>query len=207
MLISNRGIEEEVDRHNIFIQPYRPELMQPASYDVTLGPEFKLQMHADAFAGHNLYMDPRKDCSDLFTDIFVPKGSEFLLEPSAFVLASTYETIALGPNIISRLEGKSSLGRMGLIIHATAGFIDPGFDGQITLELSNVGTLPIVLIPGMKIGQLAFWKLPEPTTLIYGSRFAHSHYQNQAGPTTSRSYQRFRSYDVYTPLDIPDEED
>lgn len=206
MLLSNRGVEEEVDRHSIFIQPYHPELMQPASYDVTLSPEFKLQLRPDGTQGE-VFMDPREDCGNLFSDIFVPKGSEFILEPGAFALGSTYETIALGSNITSRLEGKSSLGRLGLIIHATAGFIDPGFDGQITLELSNVGTIPIILIPGMKIGQLSFWKLPEPTTLIYGSRFAHSHYQNQAGPTTSRSYQRFKLYDVYSPLDIIEEED
>lgn len=202
MLLSNRGVEEELDRHSIFIQPYRPELMQPASYDVTLSPEFKLQMRTDRVPGMpQIYMDPRQDCGSLFSDIFVPKGSEFILEPGAFALGSTYETIALGSNITSRLEGKSSLGRLGLIIHATAGFIDPGFDGQITLELSNVGTIPIILIPGMKIGQLSFWKLPEPTTLIYGSRFANSHYQNQAGPTTSRSYDRFKVYDVYEPVD------
>jgi dCTP deaminase len=206
MLLSNRGVEEEVDRHSIFIQPYRSELMQPASYDVTLGPDFKLQTHFEEIPV-NMYMDPREDCSHLFTDVHVPKGSEFVLEPGAFALGSTHETIALGSNITSRLEGKSSLGRLGLIIHATAGFIDPGFDGQITLELSNVGTIPILLIPGMKIGQLSFWKLPEPTTLIYGSRFAYSHYQNQAGPTCSRSYERFKLYDVYTPLDTEAEDD
>lgn len=203
MLLSNRGIEEEVDRHSIFIQPYRPELMQPASYDITLGPEFKLQLASDA-AFSSLVMDPRQDCSDMFSDVYVPKGSEFVLDPGAFALASTFETIALGSNIAARLEGKSSLGRIGLIVHATAGFIDPGFDGQITLELSNVGTIPIVLIPGMKIGQLSFWKLPEPTTLMYGSRFANSHYQNQAGPTASRSFQNFKVYDVYESVDNRD---
>lgn len=206
MLLSNRGVEEEIDRHSIFIQPYRPGLMQPASYDVTLSPEFKLQLRSDVVynegnISQQVFMDPREDCGNLFSDIYVPKGSEFILEPGAFALGSTFETIALGSNITSRLEGKSSLGRLGLIIHATAGFIDPGFDGQITLELSNVGTIPIILIPGMKIGQLSFWKLPEPTTLIYGSRFANSHYQNQAGPTTSRSHQNFKIYDVYTPVD------
>lgn len=208
MLLSNRGVEEEIDRHSIFIQPYHPELMQPASYDVTLSPEFKLQLRTEHVPGlPEAYMDPREDCSNLFSDVFVPKGSEFILGPGDFALGSTYETIALGSNITSRLEGKSSLGRLGLIIHATAGFIDPGFDGQITLELSNVGTIPIVLIPGMKIGQLSFWKLPEPTTLLYGSRFAHSHYQNQAGPTTSRSFQRFKIYDVYQPIDTLGEDE
>jgi dCTP deaminase len=206
MLLSNRGMEEEIDRHSIFIQPYHDELIQPASYDVTLGPDFKLQMQLDnEDLQSEIYMDPREDCGNLFTDVYVPKGAEFILQPGAFALGSTHETVALGSNITARLEGKSSLGRLGLIIHATAGFIDPGFDGQITLELSNVGTIPILLIPGMKIGQLSFWKLPEPTTLIYGSRFAHSHYQNQAGPTTSRSYERFKVYDVYTPVNVREE--
>jgi dCTP deaminase len=201
VLLSNRGVEEEIRFNNIIIQPYRPELIQPASYDITLGPEFKLQLCPDTANNTDAAMDPRVNNEDLFTDVYVPQGSEFVLNPGAFALGSSHEVIGLNTNITARLEGKSSLGRLGLIIHATAGFIDPGFDGQITLELSNVGTLPIVLIPGMKIGQLSFWKLPEPTTLSYGSRYSDSHYQNQAGPTTSRSYERFKIYDVYSEVD------
>jgi dCTP deaminase len=147
------------------------------------------------------YIDPSIDNGDAFSDVFVPRGDDFILYPGAFALGSTFETVALGSNITARLEGKSSLGRLGLVIHATAGFIDPGFEGQITLELSNVGTMPILLRPGMRIGQLCFFKLPEPATIIYGTRFAGSHYQNQAGPTTSRSFERFKVYDVYGQLD------
>jgi dCTP deaminase len=205
MLLSNRNIEEEIGFKSIIIHPYRPELIQPCSYDVTLGPDFKVQFSPD-YADYNqaeVVIDPREDSSDYFADVHVPKGSELILRPGAFVLGHTHETIALNSNILSRLEGKSSLGRLGLIIHATAGFIDPGFEGQITLELSNVGTMPIILIPGMKIGQLAFFKLPEPTTLIYGGRWSNSHYQNQAGPTTSRIHDKFRIYDVYE-VDNPD---
>lgn len=198
MLLSNRGIEEEVRFNNIIINPYRNELIQPASYDVTLGPEFKIQLRADLeLEGDTFVIDPRVDSSQYFSDVSVPKGSEFVLFPGDFVLASTHEVIGLGSNMTARLEGKSSLGRLGLIIHATAGFIDPGFEGQVTLELSNVGTLPIALIPGMKIGQMCFFKLPEPSTILYGSRWAGSHYQNQAGPTCSRSHENFKIYDVY----------
>lgn len=197
MLLSNRNIEEEIGFRSIIIQPYRPELIQPCSYDVTLGPDFKVQLSPDEDYLREAVIDPREDSTDYFADVHVPKGSEFILHPGAFVLAHTHEVISLNSNILSRLEGKSSLGRLGLVIHATAGFIDPGFEGQITLELSNVGTMPIILIPGMKIGQLAFFKLPEPTTLIYGSKWAGSHYQNQAGPTTSRIHEKFKVYDVY----------
>ena len=196
MLVSNRGLLEEIRFDNIVIQPFRPELTQPASYDVTLSPEFKVQMQFDPDSDVP-YLDPAQDSAPYFTDVFVPKGAAFQLDPGAFVLGSTFETIALGANIAARLEGKSSLGRLGLIVHSTAGFIDPGFDGQITLEFSNVGTMPLILYPGMKIGQLCFYRLPEPTTLLYGSRAAGSHYQNQAGPTTSRSYENFKTYNVY----------
>jgi len=201
MLISNRGLMEELRFDNILIQPFRQELIQPASYDVTLAPDFKVQMQFDSPLDAP-YIDPQFDSSEYFIDVSVPKGSAFQLDPGAFVLGSTFETVALGANIASRLEGKSSLGRLGLVIHSTAGFIDPGFDGQITLEFSNVGTMPLLLWPGMKIGQLSFFRLPEPTTLLYGSRAAGSHYQNQAGPTCSRSYENFKIYDVY-PEDSP----
>jgi dCTP deaminase len=196
VLISNRGLLEEIRFDNIVIQPFRQELIQPASYDVTLSAEFKVQMHFDA-ESDTPYIDPKEDSSDYFMDVSVPKGAAFQLDPGSFVLASTFETIALGANISARVEGKSSLGRLGLVVHSTAGFVDPGFDGQITLELSNSGTMPILLWPGMKIAQLCFYRLPEPTTLLYGSRAAGSHYQNQAGPTCSRSYENFKTYDVY----------
>ena len=196
MLISNRGLLEEIRFDNIVIQPFRQELIQPASYDVTLAPDFKVQLQFDSPVDAP-YIDPQLDSSEYFTDLYVPNGAAFQLDPGAFVLGSTFETVALGANIAARLEGKSSLGRLGLVIHSTAGFIDPGFDGQITLEFSNLGTMPLLLWPGMKIGQLSFFRLPEPTTLLYGSRAAGSHYQNQAGPTCSRSYENFKIYNVY----------
>lgn len=200
MLLSNRGIVEEVRFQNIIIQPFFEELMQPSSYDVLLSHEFKVQ-YAPAPGEVSPDVDPAVDNSQYFIDVEVPKGSSFALEPGAFVLGSTFEVVALGANIAARLEGKSSLGRLGLVVHSTAGFVDPGFDGQITLELSNVGTMPIILRPGMKIGQLCFFQLTDPTTLLYGSRSARSHYQNQAGPTCSRSFENFAVYDVYPESD------
>ncbi len=197
MLLSNRGIVEEIRFENIIIQPFAQDQIQPSSYDVILGPDFKVMMQFENSADAP-YLDPQYDSSDYFIDVHVPKGSAFELSPGAFALGSTFETIALGANVAARVEGKSSLGRLGLVVHSTAGFIDPGFEGQITLELSNDGTMPLLLYPGMKIGQLCFFLLPEPTTLLYGSRAAGSHYQYQAGPTTSKSYDKFKLKDVYS---------
>jgi dCTP deaminase len=198
MLLSNRDISEEERHGAIVIQPFRPELLQPSSIDVLLSSEFMVQRR---YSDPEIVVDPRIDNSGMFDLVEIPEGGEFIIYPGDFVLGSTYETILLGANFAARIEGKSSLGRLGLVVHSTAGFIDPGFDGQITLELSNVGTTPIVLIPGMKVAQLCFFKLPEPTTILYGTRFAGSHYQNQSGPTCSRSHQNFKVYDVYGSLD------
>jgi dCTP deaminase len=193
MLLSNRDILEEKRFDNIVIQPFHPELMQPSSYDVTLSCEFLVQKQVNL----STTIDPKIDSSSYFQAVTVPKGSAIQLTPGSFILASTHEAIALGANITARCEGKSSLGRLGLQIHSTAGFIDPGFEGTVTLELSNNGTTSILLYPGMKIAQLCFFKLPQPSTILYGSRFAGSHYQNQSGPTASKSHENFKIYDVY----------
>lgn len=198
MLLSNRRIVEEIQHENIIIQPYRKEFVQPTSYDVLLGPDFKFQLQAE---GIKPDIDPAVDSSEYFFDVRPPRGKPIALEPGAFALASTYEVFYLGPNVAAQVEGKSSLGRLGLQVHATAGFVDPGFEGQITLELSNVGTLPLLLYPGMKIAQVLFYLLPEPSTILYGSRAAGSHYQNQAGPTCSRIHERFKIYEVYGEVD------
>jgi dCTP deaminase len=205
MLLSNRDILEEARFDNIVIQPYKAELLQPASYDVTLSPEFQSQL--EIIDDGQAFIDPKQDTSQYFNNIYVPKESGFLLGPGAFALGSTHEVISLGANIAARCEGKSSLGRLGLQVHCTAGFIDPGFEGTVTFEFSNVGTMPIVLWPGMKIGQLCFFKLPNPSTILYGSRTAGSHYQYQAGPTTSRSHESFKVYDVYPEVDTVESTD
>lgn len=195
MLLSNRRISEEIVHENIVIQPYSRAQLQPTSYDVILGPDFKFEYTKEDMPFGSV--DPGISSEEFFYDVRPPKGSGVLLSPGQFALGSTYEVIALGPNVAAQVEGKSSLGRLGLQVHATAGFIDPGFDGQVTLELSNVGSIPIVLYPGMKVAQILFYLMPEPSTILYGSSAAGSHYQNQAGPTTSRSYQNFNIVDVY----------
>ncbi|MQS06995.1 dCTP deaminase [Streptomyces alkaliphilus] len=183
MLLSDKDIRAEIETGRVTIDPYDPEMVQPSSIDVRLDRYFRV------FENHRYpHIDPAVEQPDL-TRTIEPVGDEpFILHPGEFVLASTYELIGLPEDIASRLEGKSSLGRLGLLTHSTAGFIDPGFRGHVTLELSNVATLPIKLWPGMKIGQLCLFRLTSPAERPYGSGARGSRYQNQRGPTASRSY-------------------
>lgn len=160
--------------------------MQPASVDIRVDARFRI------FSNH-LYtcIDPRECQDDLTTLVEVEEGGVFILHPGEFVLGSTIERVTLGPAFVARLEGKSSLGRLGLLCHATAGWIDPGFSGRITLELSNVSNLPIKVYPGMPIGQLSFARLSSPARRPYGSETTGSKYQGQDGPTQSRMWQAF----------------
>ena len=161
-------------------------MVQPASIDVRLDRLFRL------FDNHRYpVIDPAADQSDLARQVDVGPDQPFVLHPGEFVLGATYELVTLGDDIAARLEGKSSLGRLGLLTHSTAGFIDPGFSGHVTLELSNAATMPILLYPGMKIGQLCFFDLSSPAEHPYGSQGAGSHYQGQRGPTPSRTHERF----------------
>ncbi len=161
-------------------------MVQPSSIDVRLDRYFRV------FENHRYpHIDPAVEQPDLTRRIEPPGEEPFILHPGEFVLASTYELITLPEDLASRLEGKSSLGRLGLLAHSTAGFIDPGFSGHVTLELSNVATLPIKLWPGMKIGQLCMFRLTSPAERPYGSAGVGSRYQGQRGPTASRSYQNF----------------
>ena len=168
------------------IDPYESELIQPSSIDVRLDRYFRV------FENHRYpHIDPAVEQPDL-TRLVEADGEEpFVLHPGEFVLGSTLELCRLPDDLAGRLEGKSSLGRLGLLTHSTAGFIDPGFNGHITLELSNVANLPITLWPGMKIGQLCILRLTSPAEHPYGSMRAGSKYQGQRGPTPSRSYQNF----------------
>ncbi|MEW2547003.1 dCTP deaminase [Streptomyces sp. NPDC047002] len=191
MLLSDKDIRAELDSGSVRIEPYDPSMVQPSSIDVRLDRYFRV------FENH-LYphIDPAVEQSGL-TRLVEPEGDDaFILHPGEFVLASTYEVISLPDGIASRLEGKSSLGRLGLVTHSTAGFIDPGFSGHVTLELSNMATLPIKLWPGMKIGQLCLFRLSSPAEFPYGSKRAGSRYQGQRGPTASRSYLNFHRTDV-----------
>jgi dCTP deaminase len=186
VLLSDRDIRAELDSGRISLDPYEPDMIQPSSIDVRLDRFFRL------FDNHKYpVIDPAQDQPDL-TRLVETEGDEpFVLHPGEFVLGSTYESVALPDDVAARLEGKSSLGRLGLLTHSTAGFIDPGFTGHVTLELSNVATLPIQLWPGMKIGQLCFFRLSSPAENPYGSSVYGSRYQGQRGPTASRSFQNF----------------
>ncbi|WP_026553469.1 dCTP deaminase [Arthrobacter sp. H20] len=186
MLISDRDIRTEIDRQRIVLDPYDEAMVQPSSVDVRIDRYFRL------FDNHKYaHIDPAEDQPELTRLVEVDPDEPFILHPGEFVLGSTYETVTLADDIAARLEGKSSLGRLGLLTHSTAGFIDPGFSGHVTLELSNMATLPIKLWPGSKIGQLCFFRLTSPSEHPYGSGPYGNRYQGQRGPTASRSHQNF----------------
>jgi len=186
VLLSDRDIKAELDQGRIGLDPFDPALIQPSSIDVRLDRYFRL------FDNHKYpFIDPAEDQPELTHLVETKPDEPFILHPGEFVLGSTYEQVSLPDDIAARLEGKSSLGRLGLLTHSTAGFIDPGFSGHVTLELSNVATLPIKLWPGMKIGQLCYFRLSSPAENPYGSSIYGSRYQGQRGPTASRSFQNF----------------
>ncbi|CAM5660683.1 dCTP deaminase, dUMP-forming OS=Streptomyces alboniger OX=132473 GN=dcd PE=3 SV=1 [Streptomyces alboniger] len=191
VLLSDKDIRAEIDSGRVRIDPYDESMVQPSSIDVRLDRYFRV------FENHRYpHIDPSVEQADL-TRLVEPEGDEpFILHPGEFVLASTYEVISLPDDLASRLEGKSSLGRLGLVTHSTAGFIDPGFSGHVTLELSNLATLPIKLWPGMKIGQLCMFRLTSPAEAPYGSERYGSRYQGQRGPTASRSFLNFHRTQV-----------
>jgi dCTP deaminase len=192
VLLSDRDIRAEIDSGHVCLEPYDASMVQPSSIDIRLDRYFRL------FDNHKYpFIDPAQDQPDLTREIEVERDEPFILHPGEFVLASTYEVVTLPDNLAARLEGKSSLGRLGLLTHSTAGFVDPGFSGHVTLELSNVATLPIKLWPGMKVGQLCFIRLSSATENPYGSAKYGSRYQGQRGPTASRSFQGFHCTDVY----------
>ncbi|MBP2397024.1 dCTP deaminase [Glutamicibacter protophormiae] len=186
MLYSDGDIRREIESGEIGLEPFNAEMIQPASVDVRIDRFFRL------FDNHKYaHIDPAQDQSELTRLVEVDPEEPFILHPGEFVLGSTYEVVTLGNSIAARLEGKSSLGRLGLLTHSTAGFIDPGFSGHVTLELSNMATLPIKLWPGSKIGQLCFFKLTSETENPYGSGPYGNRYQGQRGPTASRSHLNF----------------
>ncbi|ACZ32189.1 deoxycytidine triphosphate deaminase [Xylanimonas cellulosilytica DSM 15894] len=191
MLLSDRDIAAELESGRVVLEPYDPAMLQPSSVDVRLDRFFRL------FDNHKYpFIDPSQEQPELTRLVEVTDDEPFVLHPGEFVLGSTFETITLPDDIAARLEGKSSLGRLGLLTHSTAGFIDPGFSGHVTLELSNVATLPILLWPGMKIGQTCFFRLSSPSANPYGSGASGSRYQGQRGPTASRSWQSFHRSSV-----------
>ena len=191
MLLSDRDIRAELAAGRIGLDPLDLDMVQPSSIDVRLDRFFRL------FDNHKYpFIDPAEDQPDLTHLVEVDADQPFILHPGEFVLGSTFELVTLPDDVAARLEGKSSLGRLGLLTHSTAGFVDPGFSGHVTLELSNVATLPIKLWPGMKIGQLCFFRLSSPTENPYGSGPYGNRYQGQRGPTASRSFMNFHRTDV-----------
>ena len=191
MLLSDRDIRSCVDSGRVRLEPWDPQMIQPSSIDVHLDRFFRL------FNNHKYpVIDPAADQPELTRLVDVSAEGSLILHPGEFVLGSTYEKVTLADDVAARLEGKSSLGRLGLLTHSTAGFIDPGFSGHVTLELSNTATLPIALYPGMKVGQLCFFQLSSAAEKPYGSGASGSRYQGQRGPTASRSHLNFPRIDV-----------
>ncbi len=191
MLLSDRDLKAEIGAGRLALDPYDAGLVQPSSIDVRLDRFFRVFNNS-----RYTHIDPAAQQDDL-TALVEPDGEDaFVLHPGEFVLGSTLEVVTLPDDLAGRLEGKSSLGRLGLLTHSTAGFIDPGFTGHITLELSNVANLPIMLWPGMKIGQLCLFRLSSPSEFPYGSAINGSRYQGQRGPTPSRSFQNFHRTQV-----------
>ncbi len=188
MILSDRSIREQLAAGRIVIDPLDESLIQPSSIDVRISNLFRV------FRNHTAgVIDVKLDMANLTEPIEVPVGGgdPFMLHPGEFVLGSTLERIAVPDDLVARIEGKSSLGRLGLLIHSTAGFIDAGFDGHVTLELANVASLPITLYPGMKIGQVSFMQMTTPADRPYGSGAKGSKYQGQRGPTPSRYFENF----------------
>jgi len=187
VVLSDRTIRRLLAEGSIAIEPYDEALLQPSSVDVRVDRYFRVFHNA-----RYPYIDVREPQEDLTELVEIEVDQPFILHPGEFVLGSTLERITLPNDLVARLEGKSSLGRLGLLIHSTAGFIDPGWDGHVTLELSNVANLPITIYFGMKIGQLSFVQLSEPAETPYGSAKLGSKYQGQRGPTPSRYWQNFQ---------------
>ena len=186
MILSDRDIREAVSSGAVGIEPFDASDVQPSSVDLRVDRYFRTFHNA-----RHPYIDVKKQMEDLTELVEVTDDEPFILHPGEFVLGSTREYVRLPDDLVARLEGKSSLGRLGLLIHSTAGYVDPGFEGHLTLELSNVANLPITIYPGMRIGQISFFRLSSPAEAPYGSGGVGSKYQGQRGPTPSRYYENF----------------
>jgi len=194
VLLSDRDLRKELESGRFALDPFDVGMLQPSSIDVRLDRFFRVFNNT-----RYTHIDPRQQQDDLTSLVETDGDEPFVLHPGEFVLGSTFESVRLPDDLAGRLEGKSSLGRLGLLTHSTAGFIDPGFTGHITLELSNVANLPITLWAGMKIGQLCLFRLTSSAEHPYGSAQAGSRYQGQRGPTPSRAYLNFHQVDTRRP--------
>jgi dCTP deaminase len=186
MILSDRDIRAAIDSGRIGIEPFAERDVQPSSVDLRVDRFFRTFHNA-----RHPFIDVKRPMDDLTELVEVDESEAFILHPGEFVLGSTREYVRLPDDLVARLEGKSSLGRLGLLIHSTAGYVDPGFEGHLTLELSNVAHLPITIYPGMRIGQISFFRLSSPADRPYGSKGVGSKYQGQRGPTPSRYWKNF----------------
>jgi dCTP deaminase len=186
VVLSDRTIREEIESGRIVIDPFEASNVQPSSVDVRVDRQFRVFHNA-----RYPYIDVRQPMDDLTELVEISDEEPFILHPGEFVLGQTLECVTLPNDLVARLEGKSSLGRLGLLIHSTAGFVDSGFSGNLTLELSNVANLPITIYYGMPIGQISFMRMDGPVDRPYGSEETGSKYQGQTGPTPSRFYLNF----------------
>ena len=193
VILSDRSLREAIAAGRLVIDPLDDDAIQPSSIDVRLDNRFRV-----FYTARHPYIDVKQPMDDLTELVEVKPDDAFILHPGEFVLGSSLERVGIPPDLAARLEGKSSLGRLGLMTHSTAGFLDPGFTGHVTLELSNVANLPIMLWPGMKIGQLCIFRLSSPSEHPYGAAVYGSRYQGQRGPTASRSYQNWRTWPTTT---------
>jgi dCTP deaminase len=190
VILSDRSIRDALEDGRIVIDPLLEGAIQPSSVDLRVDRYFRVFRNDTT-----PYIDPKRPQEDLTELVEVDDDGAFILHPGEFVLGTTLERVALPDDTVARLEGKSSLGRLGLLIHSTAGFVDAGWDGHLTLELSNVANLPIAIYPGMRIGQISFLRMSSPAEAPYGSEVTRSKYQGQRGPTPSRYYQNFADAD------------
>ena len=187
MVLSDRSIREQIKSGRIVIDPFKEDLIQPSSVDLRVDSKYRVFNNS-----RYPYIDVKAPMEELTELVTTEEDEPFILHPGEFVLGQTLERVTVPDDLVARLEGKSSLGRLGLLIHSTAGFVDAGWDGQLTLELSNVASLPITLYPGMKIGQISFIRMTTPADNPYGSSAVGSKYQGQIGPRPSRYWENFR---------------
>lgn len=186
MVLSDRDIRAEIEAGRIVIDPFTPDAIQPSSIDLHLDRRFRVFRNS-----RYPFIDVRADQPELTELVEISGDDPFILHPGEFVLGSTLERVELPTDLVARLEGKSSLGRLGLLIHSTAGYVDPGWEGNLTLELSNVANLPITLYDGMKIGQISFQRLSSPAEVGYGDARIGSKYRGQRDPTASLYHRDF----------------
>jgi dCTP deaminase len=187
MVLSDRTIKAEIEAGRIVVDPFDEAMVQPSSVDVRVDRRFRVFRNA-----RYPYIDVRQPMEELTEALEITDDEPFILHPGEFVLGQTLERVRLPDDVVARLEGKSSLGRLGLLIHSTAGFVDPGFEGNLTLELSNVANLPVTIYYAMPIGQISFVRVDAPVERPYGADETGSKYQGQAEPTPSRYYQNFK---------------